>query len=428
MKVCIIGGGSTYTPELIEGLIGLDKEETIDEIRLLDIEKSRRKFSILSEFARRMLGASETEIERIVTFDPEVAISGADFVLNQFRPGLMEGRINDEKIPLEYGLIGQETTGIGGMACGIRAFPLIEHYVDMIRRRSNNAWIINFTNPSGMLTEFIVNYLDYERCLGLCNCPVGFQTQIAAAFGCRREDVFLRYYGLNHLSWIDRFSAAGVDKTDEVLDLVALHMENIPDIDYAPEFLAGFRLLPNPYLKYYYNTRSLLKKELEERDSTGTRGEVILGIEEKLLDLYGEADRIEAPEELSQRGGYMYSTVATELIRSLATGDGKTHIVNTPNQGAVSDFPDDYVMEIPAVVDGKGPKPVELGSVNRATVGLIHTVKNFERLTIEGYLNSDPDLVKQAMLIHPLGPDESQLEAVWSHLKKANAGYFTRFD
>lgn len=424
MKICIIGGGSTYTPELIDGLIAIGDDVRIDEICLLDIAEGARKLKVLSEFASRMLKAAGTAVKLSATFDPEEAIAGSDYILNQFRAGLMHGRINDEKIPLLYGLIGQETTGMGGMANGLRAMPFMEKYVDMARRLSNNAWIINFTNPSGMLTEFLINYLGYKRCIGLCNCPIGFIMQAMSAFGCERDDVFLLSYGLNHLSWVDKVYIAGTDMTDEFL---RISMQSIPDLEYQPDFMVCLKMLPNPYLRYYYNTGSMLQNQIAQRDAEGTRGEVILKIEEELLELYAQPDRTRPPAELSKRGGYMYSTVATELLRSLATDDSRRHIVNTFNNGTLKEFPDDYVMEIPVVMTSDGPKTIELGSANKATIGLISTIKNYERLTIEGYLKADESLIKQAMLIHPLGPDEERLNDLWSDLKRANIGYFPCF-
>ncbi|MBW2370737.1 MAG: 6-phospho-beta-glucosidase, partial [Deltaproteobacteria bacterium] len=393
---------------------------------MLDIKESEKKFTILSDFTRRMLYAPGSPIKFTATYDPRQAISGADFILNQFRSGLLAGRIQDEKIPLNYNLIGQETTGMGGMASGIRSFPIIENYVDLVKQDSNNGWIINFTNPSGMLTEFIINYLYYDRCIGLCNVPIEFILQAAEILKCKREDVLLKHYGLNHLSWVDRFMVSGEDKTDEMLKYVNVNMENIPDIDYDPEFITGLGMLPNPYLKYFYSTGKMLENEVKERDGKGTRGEVVQKVEKELLTLYAQKDRTKAPEELSKRGGYMYSTVACELIASLALGDEKHHIVNTKNNGAITGFPDDYIMEISAIVDKSGPKPIKMGEANKAVTGLVQTIKNYERLTIEGYLNNNENLIKQAMLIHPLGPDESQLNALWSDLKAANDAYFPK--
>jgi len=427
MKICIVGAGSTYTPELVNGLLALSGEVEIEEISLLDIEESERKLTVLSEFVRRMIGASGSPIRCTPTFDAVEAISGSDFVVFQFRVGLLDARILDETIPLDHGLIGQETTGVGGMANGLRSFPVVEKYLEWVKRNTDNAWVINFTNPSGMLTEFVVNYLHYDRCIGLCNVPIKFILKTAELLKCDRHNVLLRHYGLNHLSWVDRFIVEGVDRTHEVVQNIAVDMKNISKVAYNPDFIPNLEMLPNPYLKYYYNTRKMLEIGIEERRTTGTRGEVIRGIENQLLELYSEPDRTDPPEQLSKRGGFMYSTVATELIRSLALGDGRRHIVNTRNNGAITGFPDDYVMEITSVVGSGGPEPVELGDADPRVVGLVTTVKNHERLAIEGYLRRDERLIQHALLIHPLGPDESQLGALWSDLKRANEAWFPRF-
>lgn len=427
MKISIIGGGSTYTPELIEGLIKISDHVSIREICLLDIPESERKLKILTDFSERILKAAGSKARFSSTFSAEEAISGADFILNQFRAGCMHGRINDEKIPLEYGLIGQETTGMGGMANGLRAMPIMEKYTDMAKKLSNNAWMINFTNPSGMMTEFIVNYLGYEKCIGLCNCPIEFVLQACIVLGCPENELLLRYYGLNHLAWVDGVLVSGQDRTSEVLENIRVNMKNIPDLEYGDNFIPMLKMLPNPYLRYFYNTSQMLKSQMEARGSQGTRGEQILVIEEELLGLYSEPERTRPPEELSKRGGFMYSTVATELIKSIAANDGRTHIINTHNNGTINDFPDDYIMEIPARLTSSGPVAIPLGKAAKPTVGLINTIKNYERLTIEGHLAKDENLIKEAMLIHPLGPEEKDIDRLWNDLKAANKDYFTGF-
>ncbi|MBN1466421.1 6-phospho-beta-glucosidase, partial [candidate division KSB1 bacterium] len=332
-----------------------------------------------------------------------------------------------EKIPLEFGLIGQETTGMGGMACALRGMPILASYVELARQVAKDAWIINFTNPSGLLTEFMVNYLGYERCIGLCNIPIEFVLESAKHFNAARNDVFLKYYGLNHLSWVEKVFVCGADVTEEMWDRFKLNMKNIPATDYEPDFLQKLRLLPNPYLRYYYMTDRMLKHEYEELDGQGTRGQVILRIEKELLELYKDEELTEKPPQLSQRGGFMYSTVATELIRDIAADAGTTHIINRRNGGAVSNLPDDYVLEIPTEIHAAGPTSCPLGAADKVTIGLIHTIKNFERLTIEGYLHRNENLIKQAMLIHPLGPTEDKLEPLWRRLKEENRDYFPQF-
>jgi 6-phospho-beta-glucosidase len=427
MKICIVGAGSTYTPELIDGFIKISRQIAIKEIVLLDIPESEKKFSVVSDLSKRMAQRENVNFELRTTFDAHEAITGADFVLFQLRAGLMQGRIHDEKIPLDFNLIGQETTGIGGMACALRGLPIMQHYLDVVREVSNNAWIINFTNPSGLLTEYMINYAGYEKAIGLCNVPIEFLLQAAKHFACERNEVFLKYYGLNHLSWVEQVFIRGEDKTDELWDRFKLNMKNIPASDYAPDFLHKLKLLLNPYMRYYYMTDKMLESELEDRDSKGTRGEVILGLEAELLELYKDKNLANMPEQLSLRGGFMYSTVATELIRDMSKDAGTMHIINKRNDGTVLNLPDDYVLEIPAKVGYAMQKSMPLGQSNKVTTGLIHTIKNFERLTIEGFLNRDENLVKQAMLIHPLGPKESQLELLWARLKEANKDYFPHF-
>ncbi len=423
MKICIIGGGSSYTPELIEGFIHIQQDVRIDEIAMLDIPASAGKFQIVTDLAQRMLKKTGSDIQLAATLTPQEAIEGADFIIHQFRPGRLEGRITDEKIPLNYNLIGQETTGMGGMACGLRAFSLIEQYVEMAKTWSNNAWIINFTNPSGMLTEFIRNYLHYERTIGLCNVPINFLVELQKMFVCQRKDIFLKYYGLNHLSWIEQIQVNGVDRSDELWQGFQMNMKNIPDTEYEPEFIAMLKLLPNPYLRYYYQTDQMLESEIGDLNSKGTRGEVVSQVEQELFKLYADPELDKKPPQLEQRGGFMYSTVATELIRDLITDARSIHIINTRNEGAIEDFPNDYVMEIPAKITRQGPETMQLGQSHQAVTGLISTIKNFERLTIEAYTQTDENRVRQAMLIHPLGPSASQSEALWQDLKQANDNF-----
>lgn len=428
MKITVVGGGSTYTPELIDGIVNIENELNITEIVLFDIEKGKKKLEVLTDFGKRLLVAHKSQIKLISTLDSKEAFKNADIVINQFRAGGLEGRIKDEKIPLKYNLIGQETTGLGGMANGIRALGIIKKYTEEIKELSNNAWIINFANPSGMLTEYLINHLNYKRAIGVCNVPIEFIVHLQKIFNCEKNELFLKYYGLNHLTWIEKILVKGENRTQEIYDNFKVNMKNIPDIDYKENFLPSIKMLLNSYNKYFYNTKEMLKSQKNELQNKGTRGEQILDIEDILLKKYSESNRMKTPEELSQRGGFMYSTVATELIRDLYRGDEKIHIVNTCNMGAIEDMPDDYIMEIPAKITKNGPVPVKLGKSNPLNSGLIHTIKNYERLTIKGFESKDEDFIKQAMLIHPLGPNENILDDVWEDIKCQNNEYFPCFN
>ncbi len=420
MKISVVGGGSTYTPELISGVLTIGKDLAVSEIALIDIPESAAKLETIGRFADRMAAAANSPLKITRTFDLEEGLRGATVVINQFRVGGLEARGGDERIPLEFGLIGQETTGIGGMMKALRTFPVLDRIVETIRRVSPEAWLVNFTNPAGLNTEYLHNTLGFHRSIGLCNVPIEFLMRAAELLECERNEIFLKYYGLNHLSWVEKVLHNTVDRTADFWDSFRVKMKNNPDIEYRPGFLEELGLLVNPYLDYYYNTRRMLEREIEDRDGKGTRAQQIQRLEPELLALYDDPGRIEIPEELSQRGGFMYSTVAMELIRDLFTDAGTTHIINTPNGSAVDNLPRDYVLEIPARIAAAGPVPHTLGSASPVAIGLIHTVKQFERLTIRAHVEKDSRYAKHAMLIHPLGPDEAALEDVWTALLEAN--------
>ncbi len=425
MKVCVIGGGSTYTPELIEGFIRFHEEFPVDTVYLLDVEEGRKKLDLVAGLANRMIEYSRVKIELKATLNPEEAIRDSKFVIFQFRPGFLEGRISDEEIPLKYGLIGQETTGIGGFACALRGMPMIERYVNLVKRLSPDAFIVNFTNPSGMMSEFIINYLGYERCIGLCNIPINLLQEIADRIGGERKALFLKYYGLNHLSWLENVYLNGKDITEALWDKMKLEMKNIPKTDFPYEFINTLGLIPNPYLRYYYMTKTMYEREMEDLRGKGCRGKVVKEIEGELLKLYADPNLREKPKLLEERGGSMYSTAAVELMRDIYNDANSIHIVNVKNRAAVSNLPVDYVLEIPALIGARGASSISIGAARLETVGLIHIVKSFERLTIEAYVKRDEAYAKKALLIHPLGPGIENIDALWQDLKKANAEYYT---
>lgn len=427
MKVAVIGGGSTYTPELIDGFLTFASALEVEEVALVDIEPAQDKLDTVAGLAQRMIRAADSAIRVSTTTDLETGITGSDVVINQFRVGGLEARAMDERIPLDFGLIGQETTGVGGMMKALRTLPVLDSIVESVRQNTDSAWLINFTNPAGLNTEYLCNYLSYPKAVGLCNVPIEFVLKAAELLDCDRSDVYLEYYGLNHLSWVAGVLKNGINKTDEFWNRFSLQMSNNPDIEYQPGFLEMLRLLPNPYLEYFYNPDAAREQQLNDRNTVGTRAEQIMRLEPELLRLYREPDRTSTPAELSQRGGFMYSTVAVELLRDLVTDAGTMHIVNTPNRGAIPNLPDDYVLEIPATIGATGPQTSRVAEAHPATIGLIHTIKQFERLTIAAHLEESEDKARQAMLVHPLGPSERNLNDLWRALLDANRAHLPAF-
>lgn len=423
-KITVIGGGSTYTPELMEGLLTYCKDIDIGEIYLLDLKESK-KFPIVAGLCQRMIASSDSTIRLKYGYDAKDAISNADFVIQQYRPGLLNSRINDEKIPLKYGLIGQETTGVGEFSSGLRAFPIVENYIELVRRWANkNAYVINFTNPSGLISEFVLNELKFENFAGLCNIPINTVQTLANHFDCNRQDVFLNYYGLNHMSWIDKVFIRGVDMTKEALGLF-FTPQNLTLSSGLNSLSEYFEMILNGYLKYYYFPQQAYNEEIKDQETKGTRGEIVKIIEKELIQKYSDKQLYKKPEELSKRGGAMYSTAAVELIRDLSNNENNIHIINVKNNGAIKNLDDDYVLEISTLVSENTLRTVNTGCASSVNQGLIVTMKNFERLTIEAYKENSMKIAKQALLVHPLGPKAENVNDLLNELLEANQDYFS---
>jgi len=421
-KITVIGGGSTYTPELMDGLIKHAMDIGLGEVYLLDSDKTG-KFDIVAKLAERMVEHGGKKFKIRWGSNVEDGLTDADFVLQQYRPGLLKGRINDETIPLKYNLIGQETTGVGGFSCALRALPMVEQYVEAVRKwAAPDAFMINFTNPSGLISEFVINTLKFERFAGLCNIPINTLQTFADSFNCQRTDVFLHYYGLNHMSWIDRVFVQGQDRTQEAFTKT-YKPENVPDSELFEKFAIQTGMVLNPYLRYYYTTPTMLAEEKEAKATKGTRGEQVQKIESELLEKYADVGLYQKPPELEQRGGSMYSTAAVELIRDLCTPGTKEHIVNIRNNGAVENLDRNYVLEINGRVSEKMIRPVSIEKAHPMAKGLIDTVKAFERLTIEAHLNNSRKKAKEALLIHPLGPGLEDVDSLLDDILEVNQTY-----
>ena len=279
LKIATIGGGSSYTPELIEGFIKRYGELPVKDIYLADIEEGREKLSVVSALAQRMADQSGCDIRIHPTLDREEALKDADFVTTQFRIGQLEARIRDERIPLRYHVIGQETTGAGGFANALRTVPAALDLCRDIERLCPDAWLINFSNPSGLVTEAVLNHTKVKA-IGLCNAPIGMQNDVAKLLGCPSEDVYCDFAGINHLFWVQKVMVRGRDATKEVIERVvkegkAGKLANIPDIDFPESFIRSLGMLPISYLKYYYLADQMLEECIKDAETKGTRGEVV---------------------------------------------------------------------------------------------------------------------------------------------------------
>ncbi len=417
MKVCVVGGGSSYEPELLDGFFTYEKEMDIDEVHLLDVKEGSRKLEIVSDFAKRMAKKRNSQIKIFSSLDVKNAMSDADFIIFQFRPGFLDGRERDEKIPLKYGLIGQETTGMGGFAAALRGFPIMEKYIEDIRKYAPKAFVINFTNPSGHMSEFVINYLGFENFVGLCNIPINLIQYVADFYSVKRDDVFLKYYGLNHLSFVEKVFVKGKDETQKLFN----HAQNALKEEGYPEWIVDIlKMYPNSYLRYYFMTNTMFSKEMKELREGKLRSMVVKKIEKELFNIYSDSTVNEKPKELQQRGGAMYSTAAVEIMRDMISGQQKRHILNVRNNGGINNLPNNYILEMSCDVVGKRVFPISIGEADPMALGLIHIVKQYERLTIEAYKTGSRDKALKAILLHPLGPGLEKAQEFLDEILEAN--------
>ena len=430
VKIVTIGGGSSYTPELMEGFIKRYDRLPIREIWLVDIEEGREKLEIVGAMAQRMWDASPYDVKVHLTLDRREALKDADFVTTQFRVGLLNARIKDERIPLSYGMLGQETNGAGGIFKALRTIPVILDIVQDMKELCPNAWLINFTNPSGMVTESVLRYGGWDKVVGLCNVPVGAMLWEPEAIGADKNLTF-RFAGLNHFHWHRIFDESGRKVTGQVLEAMAegkvMGPANIPGISFIPEQIRSVGMVPCMYHRYYYLEEEMLEHALEEYKTVGTRGEQVHKTEAELFELYKDPKLNYKPEQLSKRGGAFYSDAACETIASIY-GDSKTHIVlTTRNNGALPDLPPEVAVEVSTYVGASGAQPIAFGPLHPAQRGWLQVMKNMELCVEEAAVTGDYGMALQAFTLNPLVRSGKKAKRVLDELLIAHKKYLPRF-
>ena len=420
LKVAVIGSGSTYTPELINGFLTRTDRLDVSSFYMMDIDEPKNE--IVSSLAKRMIKAKGLDIPVVVTTNLEETLSGVDYVIAQLRVGRLPARILDEKIPLKHGLIGQETTGAGGFFKALRTLPVMENIANIMEKSANpGAWLINFSNPSGILAEMLTKRKGFNS-VGLCNAPIGFEKTL------RRKthnppDFDYDYMGLNHLSWITAVIANGKDVLPELLeDPEFVHFASSPDT----EFLKTIGGIPSYYLNYFYNHEKCVA---DAKIRPTTRGEDCVAIEEDLLKMYQDETLTEKPALLDKRGGAFYSEAAVSLVDAIENDLNTIHVVNTINGGVLPFLQKDDVAEVKCVVGKDGPRPLPLinPNVNQHIVGLIQGVKAYEKLAVQAGLNGDYNAGIAALLTNPLVGDSARARAVFNELLEAHKEYLPRF-
>lgn len=418
MKFTVIGGGSSYTPELLDGLFSRLDRIPVSEVWLMDPDGGR--MDINAGFARRMAARHGNPFSVHTTENLEEAVRDARYVITQIRVGQMPARIADERLGLRHGLIGQETTGVGGFACALRTIPRILDVAAAMEAHSPSGRLLNFTNPAGIVTEAVLKHSAINT-VGLCNVPIGMIMQLVKFFGGRVEDVELDYVGLNHLAWVRGFTLAGRDITDEVLDKFCEHAreewEHPETRDNMVVAMRSLRMFCNYYLQYFYSTDTVLRTQQAKEK---TRGEEVLEIEAALFRKYADPNLAEKPEELGKRGGAHYSTAAFHLVDAIENDTGSRQVVCCRNNGAIPTFDRDVAVEVSAWIGANGATAIPQHAPEPAIRGLMQQIKAYESLTVEAAVTGDRETAFQALLSHPLTPNANGCRALLDDLLETN--------
>jgi 6-phospho-beta-glucosidase len=419
LKIAVIGGGSTYTPELVSGLSRERDRIDVSELVLHDIDPERR--DVVGGLARRMLDKQGYQGRLEITDDLDRAVDGADFVLIQIRVGGQAARLSDETVPLACGCIGQETTGAGGLGKALRTVPVVLGIADRVRElAADGAWIVDFTNPVGIVTRSLLDH--GHRALGLCNVAIGFQRSFARMLGVEPERVQVDQVGLNHLSWV-RF--VRLDGEDVLADLLAEHGEEISEQTggIARRLIEELGVIPSYYLHYFYAHDRVVAEQLDGVPRATTVAEIEAG----LLELYRDPNLVEKPPLLEQRGGAFYSEAAIGLVGALAGNTGEAHVVDVRNNGTIEGLADDDVIEVLAHVGAEGARPLAQAPVAPELLGLMQHVTAYERLAAQAAVAGDKVLARKALLTHPLIGQHPLSEDLVDRLLEAGAEHLPQF-
>ena len=430
LKIVTIGGGSSYTPEIIEGFINRHHELPIKEIWLVDIEDGKEKLEIVGNLAKRMVEKAGIDCKIFLTLDRREALKDADFVTTQFRVGQLDARIKDERIPLSHGLIGQETNGAGGFAKALRTIPVILDICRDMEELCPDAWLINFTNPSGIVTEAVLKHSKI-KVIGLCNLSLSMQRMVAEILNVEKDDFFLHLVGLNHFIYGTHVYLNGVDVVENVIKNLKPTSEhkpkNIPDIPWLQEQVENLGVIPCPYHQYYYVTSDVLEKQLEELKTVGTRGEVVKKVEQELFELYKDPDLKDKPKQLEQRGGAYYSEAACELINAIYNNKQIIMTVDTKNNGTIPSLPDNVAIETNCLIGKYGALPLNSEPLPKTVSGLLSLMKSFEEMTVEAAVTGDYGTALQALTLNPLVPSGKIAKIVLDELLEAHKKYLPQF-
>lgn len=427
MKISVIGGGSAYTPGLVEGLIAIHREVPFSELCLMDIDEP--KLETVGAIVAKMVADALPEVRVGTTGDRVEAIAGSAYVLCQIRVGGLAGRVIDEKIPLRYRVIGQETVGPGGFAMALRTLPVMLDIAEDIRKHAPDAWLINYSNPSGMVAAALARHSDI-RAVSICDVPIGIQEFVAKAIGIPRAKVKLDYVGLNHLGWFRRIFVDGKDVMPMLQDMAAKtdirpllptdDEKTAEEIEMAVRIFKQTGIIPSPYLQYYYLSRECLEKQLA---ADKTRGEVVQGIERDLLAHFEQVAKEKDARLWKSRGGQWHSELMVSIVSSIHNDKGEEYAVNVINNGCVPGMAEDACVEIPCIVDKRGVRPLQVDRPEPDMLGLMQLVSAYENLTVEAALEGSYQKALRALNLNPLVPSLELAKKILDDYRLAHGDY-----
>jgi 6-phospho-beta-glucosidase len=420
VKLAVVGGGSTYTPELIDGFARMRDVLPIEELWLVDTDPDRLR--LVGGMSERMFRAAGHTGRIVPTNDLVAGVSDADAVLIQLRVGGQNARHGDETFPHECGCIGQETTGPGGFAKALRTVPVVLSVADVVREHAKpDAWIVDFTNPVGIVTRALLQ--NGHRAVGLCNVAIGFQRRFASLLGVDHTQVTLGHVGLNHLTW--ERAAYVTDETgtrDALPALLSTHLAELAsEIELPASLISMLGNVPSYYLRYYYAHDEVLREQL----GSPTRAQAVQEVERALLELYADPAVDTKPDALAKRGGAFYSEAAVDLIASLTSDRGDTQVVNLRNSGSLPFLPDDHVIEVPATVGANGVTALPIDPLPDDIRGLVSHVAGYERLALDAAVHGGRERVVRAMLAHPLVGQYDKAEKLTNLLIAGNKDHLS---
>lgn len=430
LKIVTIGGGSSYTPELVEGFIKRYDHLPITELWLVDVPAGQEKLEIVGNLAKRMVEKAGLPIEVHLTLDRRSALKDADFVTTQLRVGLLDARVKDETIPAKYGILGQETNGPGGLFKGFRTIPVILDIIKDMEELCPDAWLINFTNPAGMVTEAVFRHTNWKKFVGLCNVPIGMVRGTADLLGVEMDRVRIDFAGLNHMVYGLRTYLDGKDVSKEVMEKYKgsrASMKNITATPWGNEFIEGLGIMPCGYHRYYYQYQAMVDHQQEDVKKGESRGQVVKKVEAELFELYKDVNLAVKPKQLELRGGAYYSDAACNLIASMYNDTKDIQPVNTMNMGAIASLPMDCAVEISSVITKEGPRPLAMGRLPIQVEGLVQQMKSFEQVATDAAVSGDYNTALVAMTINPLVRDENKAKLILDEMLEAHEEFLPQF-